>query len=608
MAQPNRYYLHHRGRTNPISEATKEECQTIIDIFADKKSETIKTIFDVYQWEKCGIDRVKEQYQTASSDPTATHQKIDIMKKYFLPFDGPKARKFEDWKNKKTDWKDWNGDKINTIMSSFTPARNSRRQSSNDADEIDMDANLAANPVFNNMLTNDLSQSQESEEKHDDDEDDDLIDTTTGHNNNSNHNNSNRNTTINNNNNSARVGTGFNFRNEDRSQAAQPQNLQEAQSGLIQNELDLDPATKKALAGAFFLQIAPNYLDKLAAVARDYGWAAVQQAVLTTGNEFIKYLVFNDLGFDSPYKEVLQRLWPGTNGAVFDALINGLATGVKKWLIDRKFMNENGDQTGEFKMRLTDNNGICLNLNSLRAARPLGAPPEAQRLRLNEAGNSINTSSNQNRSPLPSNQSVPSNPSQNQNTQNSLMEVLSAQFNHGAPIRNFQDLTRITQSPQFTEFSNQQRILQNTFLPTGSTSTQIPNFQQQIDHLYQMLRNVTDRNQPPPSNLTSNPHHPNIILSFHKPYRGLDAMTVDVVQKDAIVDRARNIIIGDSMSTDLRNVLRSMNTDTNRELRNKLEGTLSFYIHLGIRSGSSPPRRSFVQECAFLRTSNYSFP
>ena len=145
------------------------------------------------------------------------------------------------------------------------------------------------------------------------------------------------------------------------------------------------------------------------------------------------------------------------------------------------------------------------------------------------------------------------------------------------------DLARIFANPNFNQITsnnntNSSSSTTNSNIPQSSqnpTDYALPAIQNQLNNMQRVLINMhrNQNQQQPPPVLLSNPHIPQLSLSFDKPQRGLDTVCVDTVQKLAVVSRMKDIAVGAVVSSELRGVLRSLNTDTNKELRKKLEGT-----------------------------------
>ena len=85
--------------------------------------------------------------------------------------------------------------------------------------------------------------------------------------------------------------------------------------------------------------------------------------------------------------------------------------------------------------------------------------------------------------------------------------------------------------------------------------------------------NKTLNQQRPPPILTNNPHRPQISLSFNQPNRGMNCLVQDIQGARAIVSRVKEVAVGIQIDAKLRGVIKSMNTETNKDLCKKLEGT-----------------------------------
>ena len=91
-----------------------------------------------------------------------------------------------------------------------------------------------------------------------------------------------------------------------------------------------------------------------------------------------------------------------------------------------------------------------------------------------------------------------------------------------------------------------------------------------INEIYDFIRGNGSRPKPP---TTSNPNHTKINLTFAKPYRGMRELTQDVDEMGAIVDRIKNVSLGPTIDPAMRHLIKQLNSETNKELCKKLEGT-----------------------------------
>ena len=103
----------------------------------------------------------------------------------------------------------------------------------------------------------------------------------------------------------------------------------------------------------------------------------------------------------------------------------------------------------------------------------------------------------------------------------------------------------------------------------------IDNFQS-LSQSLENLKNYVKQALPPP-NKKHNPNKTQIDSAFSQPVRGIKHLTLDYQERNTVVKRIRNVTIGNELDDGMRKLLKTMNTDTNAKVANKLQGMYLIY-------------------------------
>lgn len=99
------------------------------------------------------------------------------------------------------------------------------------------------------------------------------------------------------------------------------------------------------------------------------------------------------------------------------------------------------------------------------------------------------------------------------------------------------------------------------------TRKKIDSIEQQLNQLNSLIRT----NLPQPDQ-KANPNKNHVSLTYRKPERGMNKITVDVNEMGNILIRVKNVTYGTSIDPKLQGVITSMNSETNKALCKKLDG------------------------------------
>ena len=320
--------------------------------------------------------------------------------------------------------------------------------------------------------------------------------------------------------------------------------------------------------------------------------------------ELIKGLIYYDLGFDSPYFGFLKRIWPNATPQMVNEFLSKLIPKSKSWLITKGFMDKDGKPQKPWDYRFTELQGIYLSKHQPGAPNDdINEPPKKKlrltpsQLRGNRQFQTTLPSTNNNNS---SSNGISTDQHWHNTFQNRLDQSSATQLRkllmRDDVAQMFMSLHGIQQNPTI----NQQNPNSTTFAPSvpplNHYSKSVPSLSespqvllahtqlgiptQSLQSKYDALAaevavlnsKIANSGSIPDPTLSTNPYHQQCDLTFAKPARGIRSLTLDHGEQGAIVKRIYNVTMGPSIDPNMRRLIRSMNSETNKELCKHLEG------------------------------------
>lgn len=572
------FYLLHRGKTWALKDATKEELDAIRDLF---KNDTAKNLNKLYLLTDKVWNTVIKHYANAKSDPSANVSPAVILKHYFKSFDLSQGVQWLDWTVKNPTYTEWNGaNAVFALEESAKTEAGDDTEPESDGDDTNDNVDDSRCPIFNKSIESYLSQSQSGEDSTHaqgipttflstakqrnvtfDDETIIITKETTEQEAQNTQHDDNHNI---NNGNSGSDGTNL-------------------QSGMVQKDTE-DDDLKKIIAAENWLHLANVHVTKLQELVARNGPENCSTYKLTFGAELIKLLIYEKLGVGEPYRTWLRKIWPGSTDEIFGNLMNKLIPANRRWLIANGYLSENEIQLKTFVCRANELGGINLNMNlSNKRSKNIDEPRNSKRRRLNETvplnnlslTNTTINHSNQNPSNSNLNVSRPSPITPSNPLAITSMDDLKKALQTDEVKKLFLSLHNIPPTTTNNSSVSNPSTSNNANLPTdnssGSTaSKQIDSIQNQLNQLTAMIKN-----QMPQSN-ASNPNKNHVALTYSKPERGWNTITVDKNEMGSMLTRVQNITNGTAIDPQLQGVITSMNLETNKQLCKKLDGM--YYI------------------------------
>lgn len=583
--KPFLFYVHAGGKA--IKKATKEEIEFIFNLYKeDLKCDKPKLYWNYPSHPK----RLAKLWQSAprAAIPAPPVSKQKVLDDYFVQFDVGKAAKFADWKKRN---KGYNRKNISLKLpgQGEVITYNIEAGSQQHDAELEEEFKDGRSPDWKKSasLAFDLPD-QDKMDDQDDDKDDD------------------KDSSEENTSDSADKNNGVQLENKN---ANEKDNASAKKVSIGTIHIINDQQTKFSNVNQSSLTVEEHkaYRKWLSAAEQ---WTSYvnpgdiskenAQKVVIVADTLAKLLVYGGLDqlYDDSIRAAFAKLYPKTPITAIDSKVTELCTNALNWLKKKKFMDNTGDRTGDYDPDISNLLGLQLNRKRQNLSIVPSFLPPSKRRKIGFSRIS--------QSPLNGNNSLPNRFSSfgqqqesEQHQSHQKPKNLSELFDTGLNVNNMGQLKELLQNPHIQ--SETMHLLQQANPayvnsanlsgfgnPTSSPPVQI-GVQHNGDALAQLQNQfaasmadlkkyVKDQLESPA--LRANPNHKEINYSFDGPVRGLRRKTVDCNKMLATVKRVREVTIGESISTELREIVRRMNTVSNRELCLHLQGTYCF-THCG---------------------------
>ena len=224
------------------------------------------------------------------------------------------------------------------------------------------------------------------------------------------------------------------------------------------------------------------------------------------------------------------------------------------------------------------NNNISLTRKRTALTAPLG--PQQKKRRLNNALPSTSFQFNP-----PTTPQTPTNPQ-------SITDVIQQRAQH-ASNQFDQQLLQQPQSLEYIQHRQMPQLPQQPINPTTHYAQTIPNpppqqyFQHQkhisnADQMNRMINQFSNTVQRPGDPLKKNPYIEQLDEDINNASRDLSALlknqgyAVTIVKKEVVVERICKIAEGPILDSKMRNLCKMLNTSTNKEVADELQGTRQY--------------------------------
>ena len=275
-------------------------------------------------------------------------------------------------------------------------------------------------------------------------------------------------------------------------------------------------------------------------------------------DELCKKLIDFDIPIDDDVRNIFQRVYPTFNKKRLKSTIDALMIKNKEWLRKKGYRNNVGVKLKDYDWNITNLFGYDIKKRQLEAQKNKGIKPPPRKKRK-----------------LPNQIQPDFDVSDDDKTDND--EDIDIDLSDMDKLKRLLKSEKAQKATMnvLKELNPNLSISTNTISdPTATTPLSSPDEEkwQSIAKSVQDLQQLVKENLGNPR-LKDNPHVKECDLSLDSPVRGL-RKTVDYDDMMVVVKRIREITIGTPLKKEMKDVVKKMNTVTNKELCQHLQGLL----------------------------------